>query len=130
MKFRDPKTGAVFDDIRSEQVRFMCPGPCNVCPLGPDRCTEEWCNKHPLEAAYLMGYEVVEDHIGEATETEEKPMKKMDKPLSDWTVGEAQQYCKETQDAGHCKDGCRLRKMCDAMECGPYVPGDWVLEET
>lgn len=80
MKFRDYKTGEVFDDIRSAQVRFMCPGPCNVCPLGPDRCTEEWCNKHPLEAARLMGYEVVEDHIGEATEMEEKPMKKIDKP--------------------------------------------------
>lgn len=57
-------------------------------------------------------------------------MDKMDKPLSDWTLGEARHYCQETQDAGHCKDGYRLRKMCDAMERGPYVPGDWVLEDT
>lgn len=137
MKFRDTKTGDVFENMTKAwesfcgTVKEACyKSPLTASKTGRNPTCNDFVAKHHVEAARLMGYEVMEDHIGEATEMEEKPMKKMDKPLSDWTLGEARQYCQETQDAGHCKDGCRLRKMCDAMECGPYVPGDWVLEET
>lgn len=41
----------------------------------------------PHEAAALMGYEVVEDDMPETAKHKEEA--NMDKPLKDWTLGEA-----------------------------------------
>ena len=69
MKFRDPETGKVFDDILSAQKAFCANYRCHKCPL-PNLLREdllpedarncvEFCKKHPHEAAALMGYEVI-----------------------------------------------------------------------
>ena len=70
MKFRDPKTGEVFD-IRTGVEKFCFGEKCDTCPmehLCPDDYCTEWAYDHPAEAARLMGYEVVSEH----TETHEK----------------------------------------------------------
>lgn len=63
MKFRDPKTGKVYQDARAALDSFPCPQgvSCENCKFGGNKCTEKWVNEHPQEAARLMGYEVVED---------------------------------------------------------------------
>ena len=64
MKFRNPKTGAVFcsDDIEF-CGEYFC-GPCADCPIqwyrNGQRC-DTWVHEHPRKAAHLMGYEVIED---------------------------------------------------------------------
>lgn len=87
MKFRDPRTGEVFEDMTKAWESFCgtVKEACYKCPLtasktGRNLTCNDFVAKHHVEAARLMGYEVAEDHIGEATEMEEKPMKKMDKP--------------------------------------------------
>ena len=62
MKFRNPKTGAVFcsDDIEF-CGKYACK-PCAECPLAEVwRSCIQYVDAHPYEAARLMGYEVIED---------------------------------------------------------------------
>ena len=70
MKFRDPKTGKVYQNARAALDSFPCPQrvSCENCKFDGNKCTEKWVNEHPHEAARLMGYEVVEEH----TPTNEK----------------------------------------------------------
>ena len=65
MKFRDPKTGKVYQNARAALDSFPCPQrvSCENCKFGGNKCTEKWVNEHPHEAARLMGYEVVEEHM-------------------------------------------------------------------
>ncbi|WP_122788822.1 hypothetical protein [Intestinibacillus sp. Marseille-P6563] len=75
MKFRDPKTGEVFDDIMKAKDRYCRCKYCKddgeiskerLCKL-PNKTTgysyscRAFCVEHPAEAARLMGYEVIED---------------------------------------------------------------------
>lgn len=60
MKFKDPKTGEVFDDILSAWEAYKCPGPCGDCNLS-GKCNEVWLKANPEEAARLMGYEAIDD---------------------------------------------------------------------
>lgn len=61
-----------------------------------------------LEAARLMGYEVVEDNAPTLKDAIDKYLEikqeeaNMDKPLKDWTLGEAKEYCTD-HDCGDCK---------------------------
>ena len=62
MKFRNPKTGAVFcsDDIEF-CGEYAC-RQCAECPLAECQRPCSWfILDHPYEAAHLMGYEVIED---------------------------------------------------------------------
>ena len=69
MKFRNPKTGEVFEGIIGACRAHCVDRECNRCALydcdygvkskGSD-CTI-WCDSNPTEAARLMGYEVVEE---------------------------------------------------------------------
>lgn len=64
MKFRNPKTGAVFcsDDI--EFCGKYAHRSCADCPILWNRtgqCCATWVHEHPRKAACLMGYEVIED---------------------------------------------------------------------
>ncbi|WNX85240.1 hypothetical protein RWV98_02895 [Agathobaculum sp. NTUH-O15-33] len=63
VKFRDPKTGKVIN-IKTG-VEMFCRGKrCDTCPIHSihhdDYCSV-WAADHPVEAAGLMGYEVVEE---------------------------------------------------------------------
>lgn len=86
MKFRNPETGEVFDDVDvTLDSAFDCDC-CNpgTCPVGKAAFISgysccDYVEKHPHEAACLMGFEVVEDEqFREVT----KMMKEanMDKP--------------------------------------------------
>lgn len=120
MKFRDPVTQKVFSGIVDANDYFCAKSAveCNSCPLDiPSHqqkkiSCESWCKTNQEEAARLMGYEVVED---EHTPTNEKTHAdaienarvhleeaNMDKPLKDWTLGEAKEYCTD-HDCGDCK---------------------------
>ena len=70
MRFRDPKTGKLYQNARAALDSFPCPQrvSCENCKFDENKCTEKWVNEHPHEAARLMGYEVVDKH----TPTHEK----------------------------------------------------------
>ena len=64
MKFRNPKTGEVYQNIYDAYVAFRCPCICYKCPLTKERGAMgcgDWAMENPVRAAALMGYEVVED---------------------------------------------------------------------
>lgn len=66
MKFRDPETGEVFDSLREASDKFCSDRDCfwRECPLdkaNEGRACWDWIQEYPIEAARLMGYEVVED---------------------------------------------------------------------
>ena len=119
--------------------------------INGEKCTE-WALSHPHEAARLMGYEVVEDdsckscthYKGESicglhslnVEIDpddkcvawEKKEANMDKPLKDWTLGEAKEYC--TSRNGNCADDCIFSKKGIGMVCGiAPKPVWWTLPE-
>ena len=88
--------------------------------------------KMPLhEAARLMGYEMVEEMQEEMREPQlnaEKEEANMDKPLKDWTLGEAKEYC--TSRNGNCADDCIFSKKGIGMVCGiAPKPVWWTLPE-
>ena len=66
MKFRNPETGEVFDSLREASDKFCSDHDCfwSKCPLykaNESRACWDWIQEYPIEAAHLMGYEVVED---------------------------------------------------------------------
>lgn len=140
MKFRS-KTGEVFSvkELPMEWLRFFM-----------FRDTE-WVKVHPHEAASLMGYEVVEDepsgNRGQLEEAcimecpvcgkefdihlEETNMDKQ-KPLSDWTLGEVKEHCKEQRDTPARCTGCKMQKYCDqyfGRQGDAAAPKYWDLTE-
>lgn len=139
MKFRDPKTGKVYQNARAALDSFPCPQrvSCENCKFGGNKCTEKWVNEHPQEAARLMGYEVVEETHGNAQKTHADAIENarvhseeanMDKPLKDWTLWEAKEYC--TSRNGNCADDCIFSKKGLGMVCGiAPKPVWWTLPE-
>ena len=64
MRFRDPKTGKVYQTVGDALLNYMCPGPCGDCVLTAYRMGQDcrtWAKEYPRKAAALMGYEVVEE---------------------------------------------------------------------
>lgn len=65
MKFRNPETGEIFEDIVAARFDF-CSQRCRECPIscwnndGEMRC-DIYCHFHPKEAARLMGYEIIRE---------------------------------------------------------------------
>lgn len=76
MKFKSPD-GRVFDHILKAKHYFCHKDPCGArfycaeCPIyiqsGEFPC-ESWINQHATEAAYLMGYEIIEDDQPESNQ--------------------------------------------------------------
>ena len=139
MKFRDPKTGKVYQNARAALDSFPCPQrvSCENCKFDGKKCTEKWVNEHPHEAARLMGYEVVEETHANTRKTHADASENarvhseeanMDKPLKDWTLGEAKEYC--TSRNGNCADDCIFSKKGIGMVCGiAPKPVWWTLPE-
>lgn len=138
MKFRNPETGEVFSTITGAWTAFMCPGPCGDCNLQiGSTCKREWIESHPREASRLMGYEVVEEHTSTHEKTHVDAIENarvhleeanMDKPLKEWTLGEAKEYC--TSRNGNCADDCIFSKKGIGMVCGiAPKPVWWTLPE-
>ena len=151
MKFRNPETGEVFHTIR-QAVQNHCLFHCNgrECPYwesaGCVGILKRYTVDSPHEAARLMGYEVVENdteyylpsNLTEfCTKTGEKwwgrtvnygEAANMDKPLKDWTLWEAKEYC--TSRNGNCADDCIFSKKGIGMVCGiAPKPVWWTLPE-
>ena len=130
MKFRN-KDGEVFQTH------------CDTCGIGSSGCDLVWRNvncelfrNNPYEAARLMGYEVVYESGDDAvpldmladTFNEIGKEANMDKPLKDWTLGEAKEYC--TSRNGNCADDCIFSKKGIGMVCGiAPKPVWWTLPE-
>ena len=145
MKFRDPVTQKVFSGIVDANDYFCAKSAveCNSCPLDiPSHqqkkiSCESWCKTNQEEAARLMGYEVVEETHGNAQKTHADAIENarmyleeanMDKPLKDWTLGEAKEYC--TSRNGNCADDCIFSKKGIGMVCGiAPKPVWWTLPE-
>lgn len=65
MRFRNPKTGDIFPAGVAEFCGKYFTQPCEKCPIdvvATGKC-ELWVEKNPHEAAYIMGYEVIENNI-------------------------------------------------------------------
>ena len=151
MRFRNPETGEVFE-THCDTCGIGSSG-CGLAWRGA-QCTLFRLNPH--EAARLMGYEVVEDDAQKTCNDcgyyrgnkvcgfkdftlqiapEQgcavwKPKKEanMDKPLKDWTLGEAKEYC--TSRNGNCADDCIFSKKGIGMVCGiAPKPVWWTLPE-
>lgn len=119
MKFRNPETGEVFDDVDvTLDSAFDCDC-CNpgTCPVGKAAFISgysccDYVEKHPHEAACLMGFEVVEDEqFREVT----KMMKEanMDNPCIGCDVGWG-----SISSAGSmsCRDECERLKAWEAKK--------------
>lgn len=132
MKFRNPETGKVYTNILSA-LEYYCDSmkDCDYCELrepvqqykGTKRPCHEYAMANPHEAASLMGYEVVEDEtvLTKNDSKDENLEANVDKPLKDWTLGEAQKFC-----TGRDCEQCRFL---DGMECKLHRPNGWDLEE-
>ena len=110
MKFRNPKTGKVFNEIWPLLNMYCASHNCDKCAL-PTYCVR-YCIDFPKEAAALMGYELVEDTSTDTLTDQQNTLTarpdslteeaNMDKPLKDWTLEETQEFCDE-HECGSCE---------------------------
>ena len=66
MKFKNPQTGKIYQTIVDAFQAHKCPCMCADCPPVLIRNRLDcamWTYSHPLTAARLMGYEVIENNI-------------------------------------------------------------------
>lgn len=134
MKFRNPKTGEVYQNIKVALNSFPCPQKisCEDCSLNDNKCSEKWVNEHPIEAARLMGYEVVPEPgddtspLDTVTEAFSQIVKEanMDKPLKDWTLEEVEKVCNDLKE--DCTD-CPFFDVNFCKVCGQ--PRFWDLSK-
>lgn len=158
MKWRDKSTGQIFESLHAVLNELKCPNvkDCRECILSNRFCaTRKMIEEKPEEFVALMGYEVVEDKMNDCNNCGNAgskycklcnvPMKdgkridnpshwipkeeaNMDKPLKDWTLGEAKEYC--TSRNGNCADDCIFSKKGIGMVCGiAPKPVWWTLPE-
>ena len=97
MKFRNPETGEIFENIGDVidtvcQQKESCGYWCSLRVYKPIPGCRDFANMHPREAARLMGYEVVEDDAPTLEEAIDKYLEikqeeaNMDRPLSKETT--------------------------------------------
>lgn len=109
MKFLNPKTGQVFEDIESARGNYCTRRDCGCCAIAcKEHTCSDWAADHPAEAARLMGFEVVENDIGSVNKAvEEGGMEK-----------------KSCHNCGNyeSKDGC---SSCTCCSDRPDAPSNW-----
>ena len=143
MEFRNSDTGEVALTIDQALEQFCdSKQDCDYCELrepvqqykGTRHPCHEYARANQHEVARLMGYEVVEDDAPTLEEAIDKYLEikqeeaNMDKPLKDWTLGEAKEYC--TSRNGNCADDCIFSKKGIGMVCGiAPKPVWWTLPE-
>ena len=146
MEFRNSDTGEVALTIDQALEQFCdSKQDCDYCeirePVQQYKGTRYPCLQYvranQQEAARLMGYEVVEEHMqthekthADAIENARVQLEEanMDKPLKDWTLWEAKEYC--TSRNGNCADDCIFSKKGIGMVCGiAPKPVWWTLPE-
>lgn len=144
MKFRD-KYGNVFNDIETARRQICIENTCRKCVVAKENNGHyvscfELMQRQPMEAACLMGYEVIEDgkDVNAPTNmdklnrdsqsinlvSEVSKFSLRDKPLKDWTLGEIKEFCESK--APYSEDTCEkcvLAKVC------ARTPDEWNLEE-
>lgn len=147
--------GRAFDHILKAK-HYFCVGKnskikfeCNKCPIykrSQEYPCGPWVNQNPIEAALLMGYEIVEDdptvsvtegiqRMSDAARESAKIIQNylnkwedsnMDKPLKDWTLGECKKYCENRKALEDMCGGCKIRGWCDAITNEDKVtPEEW-----
>ena len=147
MEFRNSDTGEVALTIDQALEQFCdSKQDCDYCELrepvqqykGTRYPCHQYVRANQHEAARLMGYEVVEDeHMQTHEKTHADAIENarvhleeanMDKPLKDWTLWEAKEYCKSRN--GNCADDCIFSKKGIGMVCGiAPKPVWWTLPE-
>ena len=134
MKFRS-KTGKDALTI-DEALQQFCDSKedCDYCELrepvqkykGAKSPCHEYARANPHEAARLMGYEVVEDDkVVEIDQVKKEANMDKQKPLREWTLGEAKAWCAEH---AKCDEHCLLKNICNAFVYY-LVPADWDLTD-
>ena len=144
---------AVLNELKCPNVKD-----CRECILSNRFCaTRKMIEEKPEEFVALMGYEVVEERYdsagtcgvcersipngydgditcsitGKSGKSEDKcklEEANMEKPLKDWTLWEAKEYC--TSRNGNCADDCIFSKKGIGMVCGiAPKPVWWTLPE-
>ena len=92
MKFRNPETGEVFEDITEARFAF-CESNCRECPIScwnnadETRC-DIYCHNYPVEAAHTMEYEILNDtsSLKADTQTKEEAIKENVKMLIQYNI--------------------------------------------
>ena len=143
MEFRNSDTGEVALTIDQALEQFCdSKQDCDYCELrepvqqykGTRYPCHQYVRANQQEAARLMGYEVVEEHMQTHEKTHADAIENarvqseeanMDKPLKDWTLGELKDYCHR---APHDCIGCKVKG--DRNNC-PFdgEPAKWILDE-
>lgn len=122
-----PENFKVIEEIKSgkkKEVSIGCSVATRICSICGDSTGS--CNHKPGE--YYNGKQCFME-LNDPTDAFEwafvaTPVKKeanMDKPLKDWTLGEAQKFC-----TGRDCEQCRFL---DGIECKLHRPNGWDLEE-
>lgn len=84
MKFRNPKTGAVYEDIDKVLNSYGCDSEiteCKKCKLsswnnGTKLSCEQFVKRHPIPAAAYIGYEIIRDETDSEPNTPNQECKK------------------------------------------------------
>ena len=81
MKFRNPKTGEVYDTILDAQSNFECNEVCSCCSLSVANNSLHlpcgaYAKARPIETAKYMGYEIIQDDTDSEPSTPNQECKK------------------------------------------------------
>lgn len=118
---------AVAVDREKDQMKFRdknaVEGMCCDCAHGGSCCSwdeNEDCQHRKEDGACWAPYTIKETNMDKQ------------KPLSDWTLGEVKEHCKEQRDTPARCTGCKMQKYCDqyfGRQGDAAAPKYWDLTE-
>ena len=146
MEFRNSDTGEVALTIDQALEQFCdSKQDCDYCELrepvqqykGTRYPCHQYVRANQQEAARLMGYEVVEEHMQTHEKTHADAIENarvhleeanMDKPLKDWTLGEIKRCCVESkQNCEKCPVSGEYKTTSDCKLA--IFPAHWDLDD-